>query len=68
MTVEACRVLHPYALHNRWVGDLLCQFCDLCSHLFVPEAPTGTPASPVPVGVIRRARGDRRVAVSRSVG
>ena len=41
MSVLAC-VLLRHAIHPRWVGDLLCAYCDTCRCLWVPEP---TPAA-----------------------
>jgi len=43
MNVAACQLLR-HTVHTRWVGDLLCQFCDTCSHLFVPAPPVPSDA------------------------
>ena len=47
MNATGCQMLR-HAVHSRWVGDLLCQYCDTCAHLFVP--PGSAPAPAVPSG------------------
>lgn len=44
MTVEACVLLHPFALRPRWVHDVHATWCEMCGHLFVPEPPAPSDA------------------------